>query len=213
MTLITEALTDSHTQLWVTLGDQTWRVQLHPLRGPEPMLPLVMPRVFGGVRVSEEGLALRWPGGFRLPWHLVVAEHAPPWLTHLGVVPPEERYRPLLPLLRHGTPPAPLRNQPTRLHVIQMFGMQEGELDGILRNYRVPEEVMLHRLHDLGLFLRDHLFPELPAALLRRPWAYAAHRHPDQHHLHTLLACLTWGRLDLVEDPCWALARAELAHG
>lgn len=212
MTPIIEALPDSHTRLWVTLGDQTRYVQLQPLQGPESMLPLLIPRVFNRVRVSEDGLAPRWPGGFTVPWHLVVADHTPPWLTHLGVVPPEERYRPLLPLLRHGTPPAQVRTQLTRLHVVQMFGMRGGELDGILRAYRVPEEVMLHRLYDLGLFLRDHLFPELPAALLRRPWAYAAHRHPDQHHLHTLLACLTWGRLDLVEDPLWALARAELAQ-
>lgn len=209
MTPIAEALPDSHTRLWVTLGDRTQYVQLHPLQGPETMLPLVMPRVFSRVRVGEDGLALRWPGGFTLPWHVVVSEQDTPWLTHLGVVSPEERYRPLLPLLRHGTPPAPLRAEVSRLHVVQMFGLREGELDSILRAYRVPEEVMVHRLHDLGMFLKQHLLPELPAAFLRRLWPYAAHRHPHQHQLHTLLACLTWGRLDLVEDPLWALARAE----
>lgn len=31
--------------------------------------------------------------------------------------------------------------------------------------------------------------------------------------LQPLLACLMWGRLDLVEDPCWAWPRAELAPG
>ncbi|MCP2013414.1 hypothetical protein L1280_000542 [Deinococcus sp. HSC-46F16] len=126
------------------------------------------------------------------------------------MVPPRERYRPLLPVLRHCTPGAALREQPERYHVVRMFALREGELDNILRAYPVPEGLMLHRLHDIGVYLRHHLFPDLPVALLRRPWAYAAHRCPREGHLHTLLACLTWGRLDLVEDPLWALARAEV---
>lgn len=211
MTGITEVLPDVRGHLWVTTGERTLHVQLHPLRGGERMLPLNLPRVFAHVRVIPDGNALTWPGGFTLPLHTLDTRRDTPWLAHLGVVPPAERYRPLLPLLKHATPGAPLRTQPTRLHVVQMFGMKEGELDGILRAYPVPEDRMLHRLHDLGSFLKHHLYQEMPVALLRRPWAYAAHRVPGQHHLHTLLSCLTWGRLDLAEDPCWALARAELA--
>ncbi|GMA15891.1 hypothetical protein E5F05_06900 [Deinococcus metallilatus] len=211
MSAITEVLPDVHGQLWVTLGDRTLHVQFHPLRGGQGMMLLDLRHVFQRVRVTDNGMALTWPGGFTLPLCTLDSRRDTPWLTHLGVVPVAERYRPLLPLLRHATPGAPLRAQPTRLHVIQMFGMREGELDSVLRAYPVSEQVMLHRLHDLGLFLKHHLFPELPVALLRRPWAYAAHRVPQQHHLHTLQACLTWGRLDLVEDPLWALARAEVA--
>lgn len=201
MTPISEALPDVHGQLWVTVGDRTLHVQLHPLRGTERMLPLNLPRVFNHLRVAPDGYALTWPSGFTLPLRTLDSRRDTPWLTHLGVVSPGERYRPLLPLLRHAMPGAPLRTQPTRLHIVQMFGMREGELDSVLRAYPVPEEVMLHRLHDLGLFLKHHLYQEMPVALLRRPWAYAAHRVPQHHHLHTLLACLTWGRLDLVEDP------------
>lgn len=209
--MITEVLPDNGARLWVTLGHETRHLHLHPLQGPDSMLPLHLPRVFVRVRVTEDGLALRWPGGFTLPVTLLTSQRPPRWLTHLATVPQTDRFRPLLPLLRHCTPGAALRAQPTRLHVMRTFGLREGELDMILRAFPVPEPVMLHRLHDIGLFLQHHLYPDLPAALLRRPWAYAAHRHPHQQHLHTMMACLTFARLDLIEAPLWALARAEAA--
>lgn len=209
--MITEVLPDSHGQLWVTVEGRTLHVQLYPLRGGRRLLPLHLPRVFSKVGVHEGGLGLLWPGGATVSLQALSSHRDTPWLTHLGVVPPRERYRPLLPVLRHGTPGAPLRAQPTRLHVVRMFSLREGELDAILRAYPVPEPVMLHRLHDLGLFLGHHLYPDLPVALLRRPWLYAAHRCPREQHLHTMLSCLTFGRIDLVEDPLWALARGEVA--
>lgn len=207
--MITEVLPDSHSRLWVTVGNETRHVQLHPLSGPDSMLPLNLPRVFSRVRVVEGGRSLRWPGGFTLPLTHLAGSREARWCTHLGTVPASDRFRPLLPLLRHVTPGATLRPQPTRLHVVRMLGLRENELDSILRSYPVPEDRMLHRLHDIGAYVQHHLSPDLPASLLRRPWAYAAHRCPSQQHLHTMLACLTWGRLDLVEDPLWALARSE----
>lgn len=189
------------------MGEETWHVQGQPLGGPEGLLPLRLPRVFSRVRVVDGGGAVRWPGGFTLPMAPLTGRDTR-WLTHLGVVPPPDRFRPLL---RHATPGASLRAQPTRLHVVRMFGLREGELDGLLRAFPVPEDRRLHRLHDLGGYVGHHLFPDLPVALLRRPRAYAAHRCPGQQHLHTMLSWLTWGRLDLIEDLLWALARAEVA--
>ncbi|WP_412026660.1 hypothetical protein [Deinococcus yunweiensis] len=210
MTVLTEVLSDVHAQLWVTTGERTLRVQLHPEHGGDAMLPLRLPRVFAAARLTPDGDAILWPGGFTLPAHTLETRRDQRWLTHLGSVPVGERYRPLLPLLKAGTTGVYLHPQPTRLSIIKMFGMRDGELEFILRAHRVPEEVMLHRLYDLGLFLKHHFYPEMPVGVLRRPWAYAAHRVPHQTGLHTLLACLSWGRLDLAEDPCWALARAEL---
>ncbi|MFB9991654.1 hypothetical protein ACFFLM_06700 [Deinococcus oregonensis] len=170
-----------------------------------------MPHVFKRVQVSEDGQAVHWPGGFVLPVSMLVLRRHPRWLIHLGVVPSAERYRPLLPLLRYTTPGVALLTQPARHHLMQMFVLRSGELQAILDAYPVPEDVMLHRLHDIGLFLQHHLHSESPVALLRRPWPYAAYRCPKESHLHTLVSCLTWGRLDLVEEPLWALARAEVA--
>lgn len=85
---------------------------------------------------------------------------------------------------------------------MRMFTLRVGELDMILSAFPVPEDVMLHRLHDIGLFFQHHLYSDVPIAILRRPWAYAAHRHPHQPSLHTMMACLTFGRLDLIEAPC-----------
>lgn len=210
--MITEVLPDTHRRLWVTVGERTLYVEIKPLQGPDSLIPLRLEPVFKRVQVTEDGLALRWPGGFRLSQAQLTARRPPRWLTHLGVTAPQDRFRPLLPLLRHATPGVALRTELTPFHVVRMFSLREGELGTILRAYPVPEPVMLHRLHDLGLFFHYHLYPELPVALLRRPWAYAAHRCPREQHLHTLLSCLTWGRLDLIEDPLWALARAEIAE-
>ncbi|MBX8463673.1 DUF2442 domain-containing protein [Deinococcus sp. RIT780] len=209
--MIAEVLPDNHTHLWVTIRDETFYFQIHPLQGPQNMLPLRLPRVFASVRIAPDDLSLSWPGGFTLSCRLLLSRQTPKWLTRLSTVPTVERFRPLLPLLRYCTPGAALQAQPTRLRVMQMFGLREGELDMILRAFPVPETVMLHRLHDVGLFLQHHWYQELPIAFLRRPWAYAVHRHPHEHHLHTMMACLTFGRLDLIEDPIWALARAEVA--
>lgn len=202
-------LPDSHHELWATVNGSVRRVRLHP-RANNHLLALAQPHVFRRSRVTEDGTAVAWPGGVRLSMQTLLADHSIPWLTHLAVVPPQDRYRPLLPVLRYAVPPAPLPAQPTRQHLIRMFGLREGELGGILAASPVPERVMLHRLHDLGVFLKEYLYGEMPVAVLRRPWLYAAHCHPHQHHLHTLQACLTLGRLDLIEDPLWALARAEL---
>jgi hypothetical protein len=211
MTPFSEVLPDTHAQLWVTSGERTMQVQLHPEHGGDAMLPLRLPRVFAGAQLTPDGQGVRWPGGFTLSRHLLEGRTDHRWLTHLGSVPVQERYRPLLPLLRCITTGIALPPQPSRVNVLKLFGMSESELGGILRAYRVPEDVMLHRLYDLGLFLKSHLYAEMPVAVLKRPWAYAVHRVPQQQSLHSLLGCLALGRLDLVEDPCWALARAEVA--
>lgn len=210
--MITEVLPDSENHLWVTVGDETLHLRLRPLQGADSMLPLNIPRVFNRVKIVDQGLALRWPGGFTLPLTVLTSRRSPQWLTHLSTVPTTERFRPLLPLLRHATPGAALRTQPTRVQIMRMFGLPEGQLGLVLMAFPIPEPLMLHRLHDIGLFLEHHLSPALHVGLLRRPWAYAAYRHPHEHHLHTMMACLTFGRLDLIEAPLWALARAEAAR-
>ncbi|THF68032.1 hypothetical protein E7T06_18520 [Deinococcus sp. Arct2-2] len=196
----------------MTVKEETLHLQVHPLLGPHTLLPLQLARVFNAVRVTPDGLALRWPGGFTLPMTLLSSRRTPRWLTLLGTLPVADRFRPLLPLLRHCTPGVALRVQPTRVQLMRMFTLRAGELDMILSAFPVPEDIMLHRLHDIGLFLQHHLYADVPIAILRRPWAYAAHRYPHRQSLHTMMACLTFGRLDLIEAPLWALARAEVLH-
>ena len=212
MARITEVLPDVHHRLWVTSGDRTLHMELNPGAGPEAMLSLTLRGVFARVAITDDGLALRWPGGFTLALFALQSRQEAPWLTSFSEVPTQDRYRPLLPLLRHGTPGLYLRDQPERHHVMQAFGLKPGELDRILRAYPVPEDVMLHRLNDIALVLRHHVFQDLPPVLLRRPWPYAEHRHPQELPLHTLQGCLERGRLDLIEDPLWALVRAELSR-
>lgn len=191
--VINEVLPDIHSQLWVTTGERTAHVQLHPEHGGDAMLPLRLPRVFAGARVTPGGDAIRWPGGFTLSASTLSAPRTGRWLTHLGEVPSAARYRPLLPLLRHGTTGIYLHPQPTRQSVLQMFGMKDSQLGSVLRAYQVPEDLLLHRLYDLGQFLQSHVAPGMPPTVLRAPWPYAIHRAPHQTQLHTLLGCLTWG--------------------
>lgn len=207
--MIREVLPDVHRRLWVTTGDRTRQVELSPERGPGAMLPLRMPQVFGSVKVTDDGLALRWAGGFTVSLYDLTRPH--PWLSVLTEVPARDRYRPLLPLLRYCTPGAALHEQPTRHHLVRIYALRAGELDAILRAYPVPEDRLLHRLHDIALCLHHHVFGGLPVTLLRRPWPYAAHRCPHDRQLHTLQSCFEWGRLDLVEDPLWALLRGGAA--
>lgn len=94
MTVLTEVLPDVHSQLWVTTGERTLRVQLHPEHGGDAMLPLRLPRVFAGARLSPDSQAIVWPGGFTLPAHTLATRRDQRWLTHLGSVPVGERYRP-----------------------------------------------------------------------------------------------------------------------
>lgn len=208
---ITEVLPDCHHRLWVTVdGERTLHVALRPSEGPDSLLSLSAGHVFRRAEVTEDGQAVRWPGGFPLSLATLCARQETPWLSHLGDLPARDRYRPLLPLLRHCTPGAYLRAQPERHHLMQALGMKPGELLSIIEAYPVPEALTLHRLHDIALLLRHHLFPDLPAALLRRPWPYAQHRCPKEDLLHTMQGCLLRGRLDLIEDPLWALVRGEV---
>jgi hypothetical protein len=147
-----------------------------------------------------------------LPLTTLASHHKASWLTLLAQVPVQDRYRPLLPLLRFSTPGLYLRERVERHHIMQAYTMKPSVLDSSIRAYPVPEELMMHRLNDIALVLRHHLYGELPAALLRRPWAYSEYRHPHEAALHTIQGCLERGRLDLIEDPLWALARAESSH-
>lgn len=213
LSCITEVLPDCHHRLWVTVDEKrTLYVALRPENGPESMLPLNAEHVFRHPIVNEEGQAVCWPGGFSLSLATLCTQHEPAWLSHLGDLPTYDRYRPLLPVLRYCTTSAPLRAQPERHHLMQALGIKPGELNSVIEAYPVPEALILHRLHDIALLLRYHLFPDLPAALLKRPWPYAQHRCPREEMLHTMQGCLLRGRLDLIEDPLWALIRGEVVR-
>lgn len=211
LSFITEVLPDCHHRLWVTVdGARTLHVALRPGEGPDGLLPLNAEHVFRRPEVAEDGQVVRWPGGFTLSLATLCARQEPPWLTYFGNLPASDRYRPLLPLLRHCTLSVPLCAQPERHHLMQTFGIKPGELNAVIEAYPVLEALTLHRLHDIALLLRHHLFPDLPAAMLRRPWPYAQHRCPNEALLHTMQGCLLRGKLDLIEDPLRALVSREV---
>ena len=200
---ITEVLPEPGSmQLWLTFSDnRTHRLDLEPvLRLPE-YRALGLHRLFGRVKVAEDGRALEWPGGARVgaPAILGASTGVLP-LQLVAVMPSAERFRPLLPYLRHLDLPIYLHPDPIEAHtVVRMLSLKPGELETACRNLRAPETLVHARLYDVGTFLEEHFLGADLSRLLRRPWRFGAEQSPGQPLLHTMLGCLTYGRPDLVE--------------
>ena len=202
---ITEVLPEPGSlQLWVTFDDDhTHRLDLEPaLRLPE-YRALGLKRLFGRVKVTAGGRALEWPGGARLGALAILgASTGVLPLQLVAVIPSAERFRTLLPYLRHLELPIYLRPDPIEASaVIKVLGLKPGELETACGNLRAPGAQVLGRLYDAGIFLQEHFSGEHLTTLLRRPWRFGAEQAPGQPQLHTMLGCLMYGRPDLVERP------------
>ena len=206
---ITEVLPEpGSTQLWITFSDdRTHRLDLELLLRLPEYRALSLIRLFGRVQVSEDHLALEWPGGARIGTQAILASPRGPLpLMPVAVLPAAERYRPLLPYLRHLDLPIYLRPDPIEAHtVVKVLGLKPGELETACRNLRAPEALVYARLYDVGIFLEEHFLGADLSRLLRRAWRFGAEQSPGQPLLHTMLGCLMYGRPDLVERPLLTL--------
>lgn len=209
---LTEVLPEpgSH-QLWVSFSDhQTLLVDLKPLLTLPPFETLKLAKLFCRARVDTQGLNIVWPGGALLSARdLLLSETgagALP-LALLARVPEEQRYRPLLPYLRHLDLPIYLRPGPIEAGVIEkLLHLRTGELKTSLSRATVPEPQMFARLYDVAVFLGEQFGSDHLQILLRRPWRHSQQLCPGQPLLDTMLGCLLHGRPDLVETPCRWLA-------
>lgn len=210
MTRIVEVLPEPGVpQVWVSTGEgQTYRVDLTRLLALESFRALQLPRVQQVVRVSPDGQHLRWPGGAQLD--LLSITQAPSGVLPVqpvAVMDTGQRYRPLLPYLKALDPMIYLPPNPVEPSVVgALLGLNPTELQEVTRHYRAPQDVTLHRLCDLGLFLNDLFARPQVSGLLRRTWSYGIRSCPGQPLLHTMLGCVRYGRPDLVERPCLLLA-------
>jgi len=201
------------TQLWLTFDDSlTRRVDLSGLLTLESHRALRLPAVFARASVRQGGTVLTWPGGAQLGADVVL--QAPPDgtlpVTILALMPAAQRYRPLLPYLRHLKPALFVREAPIDASVVRnLLQLRGQDLEVALRHSGAPAEQTLNRLYDLALLLSSYFDAQNLPALLRRPWRYAEQQCPEQALLHTMLGCLQYGRPDLVERPCLLLATGE----
>ena len=212
---ITEVLPEpGSTQLWVTFSDdRTHRLDLELLLRLPEYRALGLNRLFGRVKVSADHLALEWPGGARVGLQAILAAPVGPLpLLPVAVLPAAERYRPLLPYLRHLELPIYMHPDPIRSDtVMKVLGLKPGELETALRNLRAPEKQVYGRLYDAGIFLQEHFSRDHLSSLLRHSWRFGLEQSPGQPLLHSMLGCLTYGRPDLVERMCVALATGGVA--
>jgi len=160
--------------------DRTHRLNLEPaLRLPE-YRALLLPRLFGRVKVAAGGHALEWPGGARVgaPAVLGASTGVLP-LQLVAVLPAAERFRPLLPYLRHLELPIYLRPDPIEgSAVMKVLGLKPGELETARRNLGAPEAQVYGRLYDAGISLQEHFSGDHLASLLRRPWRFGTKQSP-----------------------------------
>lgn len=209
-TTITEVLPEpGSTQLWVTFSDdRTHRIELELLLRLPEYRALALNRLFGRVKVSTGGGALEWPGGAQVTVQAILT--APAWplpLLPVAMLAAAERYRPLLPYLRHLDLPVYLHPDPIGADkVTKVLGLRTGELETACRNLRAPEGQVYGRLYDTGIFLQEHFSRDHLSGLLRHSWRFGLEQAPGQPLLHTMLGCLTYGRPDLVERMCVVLA-------
>ena len=212
---ITEVLPEpGSTQLWVSFSDDcTHRIDLELLLRLPEYRALALNRLFGRVTVSADRLALKWPGGAQVAAQAILAAPAGPLpLLTVAVLPATERYRPLLPYLRHLDMPIYLRPDPIDAGtVVKVLGLRPGELEAACSNLRAPEGQVYGRLYDAGIFLQEHFARDHLASLLRHSWRFGLEQSPGQPLLHTMLGCLTYGRPDLVERMCVVLATGGVA--
>lgn len=200
---ITEVLPEpGSTQLWVTFSDdRTHRIDLELLLRLPEYRALTLNRLFGRVKVSAGGVTLEWPGGAQVTAQALLATPPGPLpLLTVAVLPAAERYRPLLPYLRHLDLPIYLHPDPIEANtVVKVLGLKPGEFETACRNLRAPETQVCGRLYDAGIFLQEHFSREHLSGLLRHSWRFGLEQSPGQPLLHTMLGCLTYGRPDLVE--------------
>lgn len=209
---VTEVLPEPGVlHLWVTFDNGlTHRVDLEQLTRLSRFQMLTLRRAFDRVRVSQDGTRLEWPGGAWIGAGEVlgagaVSEHSGGALPVLPVarLPQDERYRPLLPYLKHLNMGIYLRPGPIQPSSVKtLLRLNESELAIALQQLRAPEEQVLGRLCDLGAMLTEYFAGDDLARLLRRPWRYGLERCPGQPLLSTMLGCLMYGRPDLIERPC-----------
>lgn len=207
---ITEVLPEpGTTQLWVTFtDDRTHRLDLELLLRLPEYRALGLHRLFGRMKVSEDHLALEWPGGARVGAQAILAAPRGPLpLLTVAVLPAVERYRPLLPYLRHLDLPIYKRPDPIEAGtVVKVLGLKPSELETACQNLRAPDAQVYGRLYDAGIYLQEHFSGDHLSSLLRRTWRFGAEHSPSQPLLHTMLGCLMYGRPDLVERMCMVLA-------
>ena len=119
---ITEALPEPGIpHVWVTFNDeQSHRIDLTPLFGLLPFHVLNMARVLHRVSVSPDQLHIQWPGGVRIDAvSILQAPAGPVPVRPLAIVPANQRFRPLLPYLRHLLPVIFVRPAPIEGAVVQ----------------------------------------------------------------------------------------------
>lgn len=213
-TIITEVLPEpGSTHVWVTFDDQqTHRVDLEPLLSRDSHRLLHLPRVAAKVTIDPGGHALRWPGGATLQAESIQqAPLGPQRVLPVAVLPATQRFRPLLPYLLHLSPEIYLRPDPIEATVVsRLLGLHPDQLKQALRQLRAPPELALGRMHDVMTVLQEHFSREHCRALLRGPWRYGQIRMPGQPLFHSILGCLTYGRPDLIEQPCMLLLTGAL---
>lgn len=202
---ITEVLPEGDDAAWITLGDGLTRlVGLHPLMALPTHRALRLQRLVRRPRLTPDGMQVMWPGGATLDAASVhQAPGGPLPLALLAVVPTAQRYRPLAALLSHTDPPVPDYLDVRPEHTVRSgLGLSPGDLTSVVeRHGPVPHDLMVARLSDLLLTLRQVLPGDALPALLRQPWPYARRHHPHSILLDTALGCLRFGRIDLVEAP------------
>jgi len=207
---ITEALPEGEDRLWISLDDGFTRlIDLTPLMALASHRTLRLRRLVRCPTVSPDGQVVRWPGGAYLSVGSIqrAADGNAPFKL-LAMLPFAYRYRPLTALLSHAEPNLHGYHDVRPLHtVLPVFGLYPGEFESLAQEYRpASPDLLLARLSDLSLILREWFPDQALPALLRRPWPYAIRRHPGNPLLDTALGCLRHGRIDLVENPMLLLA-------
>ena len=207
---ITEVLAEPGVpHVWVTFTNaQSHRIDLTPLLKLAPFRVLNMPRVLQRVSVAPDRLHIHWPGGARVSvMSILQAPTTAVPVRPVAVVPADQRFRPLLPYLKHQVPALYLRPAPiSPLDVCHLLGLRDAELTRLLSATAVPPNLVLNRVHDVAVFL-EHIFSRVHVhSLVRRDWPYAIRHCPSEPLLHTLLGCLQHHRPDLIERPCMLLA-------
>lgn len=211
---ITEVLPEpGSSHLWVTFDDGlTRRVDLAPLMAQDSHRLLQLTRALERVSIDSDGRGLRWPGGAGLQAASILnAPDGPQHVLPVAVIPSSQRYRPLLPYLKHHVPEFYLRPDPIEAQVLtQMLGLSAAELQRATEQSRAPISVTIGRLYDVAVLLQEHFARDHLKTLLQRPWLTGIKRLPGQPLFHTMRGCLTYGRPDLIEHPCMLLLTGAL---
>ena len=208
---ITEALPEGDDRVWVSLEDGLTRlIDLRPLMTLATHRTLRLRRLTRCPTVSPDGRFICWPGGAHISAAAVkraTSEEAS-FLKVLAMVPFTRRFRPLSAILRHAEPNLHGYHDVRTLQtILPVLGLKPGEFGSLISTYLpASEDLVLARLSDLSLFLKEWFPDQALPALLRRPWPYAIRKYPGSRLLDSALGCLRHGRIDLVEAPLLLLA-------